>query len=350
MTNPRSLVKQTLTFASPARVPRDVWALPWAEIHYPAELARIRARFPNDIISAPGFLRQPPRTSGDPYGIGTYEDEWGCAFQNVQPGVIGQVKHPLVASWADLDKVHAPEAMLSIDTGQVNAFCKSTDRFVTAGCCPRPFERMQFLRGSENVYFDLAEQPRLSTQLGTQPGTQPGEFFRLLDRVHQFYLKEMELWAKTDVDGFTFMDDWGAQRGLLISPRQWRKIFKPLYKDYIDLAHRHGKFIFMHSDGYTLDIIPDLIELGLDAFNTQLFTMDIEQLGERYRGQLTFWGEIDRQHLLSFGTQEEIERAVERVRDALYYNGGVIAQCEFGAGAKPENVMKVFETWERIFS
>ena len=53
------------------------------------------------------------------------------------------------------------------------------------------------------------------------------------------------------------MDDWGSQHGLLISPRTWRKVFKPLYKDYIDLAHSKGKKIFMHSDGFTAEIIPD---------------------------------------------------------------------------------------------
>ncbi len=335
MTDPRALVKQTLTFSSPERVPRDVWILPWAGIHYPEELAQIRERFPNDIVGAPGFQRELPPTYGDQYGIGTYIDEWGCAFENVQPGVIGEVKHPLVARWEDLDKVRPPEGLLSIDVEQVNDFCQSIDCFVTAGCCPRPFERMQFLRGSENLYFDLAELP--------------GDFFTLLERVHQFYLKELELWAKTDVDALTFMDDWGAQRSLLISPRLWRQIFKPLYKEYIDLAHRHGKFIFMHSDGYTLDIIPDLIELGLDALNAQLFTMDIDQVGARFRGKITFWGEIDRQRLLPFGTTADIDQAVRQVKEALYANGGVIAQCEFSAGAKPENVYQVFQSWEDVF-
>jgi uroporphyrinogen decarboxylase len=339
MTDPRTLVKQTLTFSSPKRIPRDVWFLPWAGIHYPEELTEIRERFPNDLVGAPGFQRALPPTSGDPYGIGTYIDEWGCAFEGVQPGVIGEVKAPLVARWEDLDKVRPPEELLSIDVEQINDFCRSTDLFVTAGCCPRPFERMQFLRGSENLYFDLAEEMQ---------GNQQSDFSTLLNRVHQFYLKELEQWVKTDVDGLTFMDDWGAQRSLLISPRQWRRIFKPLYKDYIDLAHQHGKFIFMHSDGYTLDIIPDLIELGLDALNTQLFTMDIARLGERFRGKLTFWGEIDRQHLLPFGTRAEIDRAVRQVQEAFYCHGGVIAQCEFSAGAKPENVYQVFQSWEEV--
>lgn len=334
MVDSRTLVKQTLTFSSPKRIPRDLWVLPWAEIHYPAQLAAIRTQFPNDIIGAPAFLHQPLHTSGDPYGIGTYVDEWGCAFENLQPGVIGQVKSPLIASWDDLEKLQPPEACLSIDATQINAFCKSTDKFVLSGCCPRPFERLQFLRGSANFYIDLAEQTP--------------ELFRLINQVHQFYLKEMEAWARTDVDALYFMDDWGAQRTLLISPQQWRKLFKPLYQDYIDLAHQYGKYIFMHSDGYTQDIIPDLIDAGLDALNTQLFTMDIEQLGKRFKGRLTFWGEIDRQHLLPFGNPQDIDRAVRRVNEALYCNGGVIAQCEFGAGAKPENVHQVYQSWNDV--
>lgn len=329
--NPRTLVKDSLTFSSPRRIPRDLWTLPWATERYPTELAEIRARFPMDIHGAPGCLRQAPETHGSQYAIGTYMDEWGCAFENLHGGVIGEVKQPLIAAWGDLERLRPPLEMLTVDVDQVNAFCRASEHFVTAGCCPRPFERIQFLRGSENVYFDLAEQPP--------------EFFTLLDRVHSFYLQELELWCKTEVDAVTFMDDWGAQRALLISPRQWRKIFKPLYRDYIEMAHRHGKFIFMHSDGCTIDIIPDLIELGLDAFNTQLFTMDIEELGRRFKGQLTFWGEIDRQYLLPFGTPQEVDEAVRRVHAALYASGGVIAQCEFGAGGRPENVRQVYQTW-----
>lgn len=331
---PRDLVRQSLTFSSPPRIPRDLWLLPWATEHYPTQVAEIQSRFPRDLAGAPGFLRTPNLTQGDQYGIGEYTDEWGCVFVNRQRGVIGEVKNPLVQNWEDIAKVRPPLESLTVDIDQVNAFCKNTDYFVTGGCCARPFERLQFVRGSENVYIDLAEQPP--------------ELFQLLDIIHQFYVKELELWAQTDVDALNFMDDWGAQRALLISPRQWRKIFKPLYKEYIDIAHQHGKFIFMHSDGYTMDIISDLIELGLDAINTQIFTMDIEELGRRFAGKITFWGEIDRQYLLSFGTRSEIDSAVRKVKEALYSHGGVIAQCEFGAGAKPENVYQVYQTWEEV--
>ena len=98
----------------------------------------------------------------------------------------------------------------------------------------------------------------------------------LLKAVHEFYLKELEFWVKTDVDALMFMDDWGSQQNLLINPEQWRQIFKPLYKDYCDIAHANNKFAFMHSDGNILSIYPDLIEAGVDAINSQLFVMDME--------------------------------------------------------------------------
>jgi uroporphyrinogen decarboxylase len=331
----RTLVYKTLEFESPQRVPRQLWVLPWAEDHYPDELLQIQKDYPDDIINVPSFFRQSPETIGGAYEIGTFVDEWGCTFLNIQRGVIGEVKKPLVNQWGDLDKLHLPLACLSVDIEQVNAFCRNTDKFVIAGCCPRPFERLQFIRKSEQLYLDLAEQR--------------AEFFDLLNRVHQYYLQEMELWASSDVDGLSFMDDWGSQHSLLISPRQWRLIFKPLYKDYIDIAHAHRKKAFMHSDGFTAAIIPDLIELGLDALNTQIFTMDIEELGRQFGGKITFWGELDRQDLLPNGTLDNIINAVHRVYHAFWRKGGVIAQCEFGAGSRPENVRQMFETWYQLF-
>ena len=103
----------------------------------------------------------------------------------------------------------------------------------------------------------------------------------------------------------------------------------------------------MHSDGYTLDILPDLVDMGLDSFNTQIFCIGLDKLAP-YKGRITFYGEICRQHLLPHGTVAEVERAVESVFDTLWDNGGCIAQCEFGAGAKPENVEAVFRTWDRL--
>jgi hypothetical protein len=104
----------------------------------------------------------------------------------------------------------------------------------------------------------------------------------------------------------------------------------------------------MHSDGNISEIIPDLIEIGIDALNSQLFCMDIEELGKKFRGKITFWGEIDRQTILPHGNKEEIKNAVALIFNNLYLNGGVIGQCEFGPSAKPENIFHVFESWNNI--
>ena len=144
------------------------------------------------------------------------------------------------------------------------------------------------------------------------------------------------------------MDDWGTQRAMITSPEIFRKIFKPMYRDYAEIARKYGKHVFMHSDGYIIDIIPDLIEVGVNALNSQVFCMGVKELGERFCGKITFWGEIDRQHFLPQGSRQEIEQAVHEMWTHLYADGGVIAQCEFGLEAKPENVLAVFETWNSL--
>jgi hypothetical protein len=290
--------------------------------------------FPDDIAGVGGGWSELPPTSGNPYEVGEYVDEWGSVFTNIQPGVIGEVKEPLIADWStDVERVHFPREWLTIDRDAVNRDCAATDRFTMAGVCPRPFEQTQFLRGTENLYSDLAcGDERLLAFLG---------------RVHALYVEMLEAWVKTDVDGFSFMDDWGTQRGLLIRPAVWRQVFKPMYRDYVEIAHAAGKKAFMHSDGHILAIMPDLVEIGVDAVNSQVFCMGVANLSE-LAGRITFWGEIDRQHLLPNGTLDDIEQAVAEVRAHLWRDGGCFAQCEFGAGARPENVRRVFETWDRL--
>jgi len=331
---PRELVAATLRFERPERVPRELWTLPWAEEHHAAALAEILARFPDDIVRPPVVLRQPLRTRGEEYKPGVYVDEWGCRFENRQSGIIGEVKEPLLADWKDWRSVRVPEERLTLDTARVDVFCRTTDRFVLARPAIRPFELLQFIRRPDNLYLDLADPP--------------DELSLLLERIHAFFREEMELWATTDVDGLFFADDWGSQKTLLIAPALWRRLFRPLYEDYIAIARRHHKFIFMHSDGHIEAILPDLVEMGLDAVNAQLFCMDIEGIGRRFAGKLTFWGEVDRQYILPYGTPEDVRAAVRRVGRALWRDGGAVAQCEFGIGARPENVAAVFEAWDEF--
>ncbi|MBE6904386.1 MAG: methyltransferase [Ruminococcaceae bacterium] len=332
----RELVKNTLEFKNTNdRVPRQLWVLPWARTNYPDSLSKIADKYPDDIVSAPCIYKEEPKTEGSPYKMGEYIDEWGCKFINIHPGIIGEVKEPIVKDdeWCDISQVHIPVEMLTLDKEKVNEFCKSTDCFVMSGFFPRPFEQLQFIRGTENLYMDLLDPP--------------AEMLSFMEKMHAFYCEAVTFWAQTDVDAIMLMDDWGSQNNLLISPELWDKYFMPMYRDYINIAKKYGKKTFMHSDGCVKAIYPKLIELGLDALNSQIFCMGIDELA-RYSGKITFWGEIDRQHILSGDSIEDVENAVKNVYEKLWKNGGCIAQFEFGPGVKPENAEKVFETWENL--
>lgn len=330
--NSRTLVEKTLRFNSPKRIPRHVWSLPWTEEHHPDSLRQLRERFPDDIQAVPAVYHKPTEAVGNRYSQGTYIDEWGCVFENPEAGIIGIVREPRIADWQDLEDFSPPESTLSLDKDAVNVFYRESDKFILSETTARPFERLQFLRTMEQALIDLVEQPP--------------DLFELLERIHAHYCKEIETWAQTDIDGIALMDDWGTQSSLITSPDIFRQIFKPMYRDYVEIARHFGKYVFLHTDGYVMDVFPDFIEIGIDAINSQIFCMGVRELGERFRGKITFWGEIDRQHLLPSGTQEEIFQAVCEIREELYEKGGVIAQCEFGLKAKPENVLAVFETWD----
>lgn len=334
--NSRERVKRAVEFDRPDRVPRHLWTLPIATLTNGAEAMKaLKARWPMDIAGIPVSNPQVEALQrGDPYVIGQYRDEWGCTFESIQAGVVGEIKHPLIDDWSKMDLLRPPMEALSIDASSVNAFCAASDQFILGGCCARPFERLQFLRGSENLYMDLAEES--------------SDFEYALKVIHDFFVAEMEVWSKTNVDGLMFMDDWGSQRSLLISPAQWRRVFKPLYAQYAQVAHAAGKKLFMHSDGFIFDVYEDLIEIGIDAINSQLFCMDIEEIGRRFGGRITFWGEIDRQHVMHSGTVEDVRAAVARVIKALYRpEGGVIAQFELGADPLA-NADAAFQRWAEV--
>lgn len=330
----RTLVNKTLNFDSPPRFPRQMWVLPWAEIHHPEAVERIRQKYPDDCTQAPAFYNRPTHAVGGKYTKGDYIDEWGCHFVNMEEGLMGIVHEPRIRNWDDLEAFQTPDILCDLDTDAINRFCRSTSQLVYSGGFVRPYERFQFLRTMEQSFIDIALE---------EPG-----FIELLNRIHQHYISETEAWAKTEVDAVFLMDDWGTQKSLMVAPEVFRKYFKPMYADYCEIARHYGKYVFMHSDGNIAGIIPDLIEVGVHALNSQLACMDLDRLSMECAGRITFWGEIDRQELLPYGSLKEIDQAVYQIYNKLSRNGGLFAQCEFGPAAKPENVERVFEAWDGL--
>ena len=343
--NSRERTIRAIEFSSPDRTPQDLWWMPAVELFQKKELEDVLQKFPRDIQVAnvePGKSNKQKKSDIPPrfnYGgslprKGRYIDEWGCIRHVAEDGVTGEVKNPILENLNNLDKSTPPwEFLENTRFDQVKEVRENSDKFLLSGVCARPFERMQFIRGTENLFRDIVKRKR--------------ELIKLRDLVHEYNLRHIEKWLATKVDGLWIMDDWGAQNNLLISPDVWRDLFKPLYTEYCKLIHSHDKYVFFHSDGWIEDIFGDLIDVGFDVINSQLFTMNIEALGRKYKGEVTFWGEIDRQKILPFGDPFDVKRAVRRVRNDLEdETGGMIAQCSWGKSNPKENIEAVFDTWQ----
>jgi len=320
---PRERVKAALRFQEFDRVPVE------------------GGRKHNDVLNVvgAGILKfGPGKTSGVMWRKGTRTDAWGCVFEMAEDGVSGEVKTPILSDWSKLDALQPPwDVLKEADLSQVNAACAQTDRFTAAMWGDvQPFQRMQYLRGTETLFMDLAYGE--------------AEVYRLRDLVHEFYVKKLELVCKTDLDAVHIEDDWGSQTNLLVSPDMWREFFKPLYRDYVDIAHAHRKAIIMHSDGQIEAILPELVEIGLDAVNAQLDCMDVESIASRFHHKIAFWGGFDRQHLLPHGTDAEIRAEVRRIANAFFRYGrtGIVGQCFQDKGVRDEAVDAVYDEWRKV--
>lgn len=280
--------------------------------------------------------------TGDPLNKkGHHTDAWGCGWEAMEDGVCGEVKyHPLANTgddWPELSKFTPPYHVL--EKVKIYEPAEPSDKFIVncwEPAMPNLFERMQHLRGTEQLYIDIAMDDE--------------KLYQLRDMLMEYYMKQWEMWCKTSVDAVQIHDDWGSQRSLLIRPDTWRKIFKPMYRRFCDMAHSYGKFVLMHSDGYIMDIIPDLIEIGVNAINSQLFCMPIEKLFDMYHHKICFWGEIDRQYIQVFGTTDEMRAAVRRIYNAFskYGNTGFVAQCYYTMNTPQCNKDAERDEWQKI--
>ena len=242
-------------------------------------------------------------------------------------------KKPVLERWSDLDQFTPPfEQIKKRDLDYIDNYCEQSEKFIISPVAARPFERLQWLRGTENALIDIVDNS--------------AELQKLLGIIHEYNLKDIRSWCKTNIDAITLADDWGTNLSLIIDPLIWNSVFKPLYKEYCRIIHNANKYVFFHSDGNIQSIFQDLVEIGVDAINSQLFVMDIEALASRYRGKVTLWGEIDQYQVLSTGTSRDVHNAVMRVRRVFDNgSGGLIAQCSWVRGFPVENIRAVFSTW-----
>jgi uroporphyrinogen decarboxylase len=329
----RDRVIRTLNHQAVDRAPRDLWLLDGVRTDRADELAEITVRFPSDIIQVDCHGSHAKRSKGATPRAGRHTDAWGCTWEIDARGTPGALVESPLADPAKIGAFEPPAELLDGSRfARASKVCEGTNRFVLAWSEARPLDRLLFLRGPEAALAEL------------QGGGK--ELHSLVAKTHDFFLQEMRLWADTEVDGVAFRDDLVSPNGLRIAPKVWRRLFKPLYRQYCDVLHARDKFVFLRTQGRIDDLLGDLIEVGIDAVHTQMSPLDVERVAEKHRGQITFWGHLDRQQIEPPFTPAEIRETVRQVRKALDFgHGGVIAQCPWPPGAPLRNLISFFEEW-----
>ncbi len=205
------------------------------------------------------------------------------------------------------------------------------DYFIVGDMELTMFDMMQQLVGLEKLLVDMAQ---------AAPYLEP-----LMDKCKDFALAVGKKLVAMGVDGVWAGDDFGAQNGMLISPRMWRRYFKERYRQvYADLkAVNPAVIICQHCDGAVAPILGEWIDVGLEVFNPVQPNVpghEPEDLKSKFGDRMSFWGAIDQQKLLPFGTPAEIEADI-RAKIAVLGRGGgyMVAPAHIIQGDTPlENV------------
>jgi uroporphyrinogen decarboxylase len=159
-------------------------------------------------------------------------------------------------------------------------------------------------------------------------------------------------YVEAGVDILRLGDDIGTQRGMMIAPELWRRTLKPLFAGIVAYAResKPGVPVFYHSDGNVLEVIDDLIEIGITILNPiQPEAMDPFEVKRRFGAKLTLWGCIGTQHLLPHGTPAEIDSTVEEYCRILGQGGGFVIgpSHEIQSDVPWENIVAFYNAVER---
>lgn len=211
----------------------------------------------------------------------------------------------------------------------------SGDKFVYAGIGFSVFERLWSYCGMENALVYMLTDPDFTHDL--------------LGEITEYNLKIIDILNQYPIDAVYFGDDWGQQKGLIMGPELWRKFIRPCIAVMYERAKKGGKFIIQHSCGDIRDIFPDLIDIGLDCYQTfQPEIYDVAKMKREYGDYISFWGGISTQRLLPFALPEKVKEETKRLMDCLSINGGYIAAPTHAvpADVPPENILAMLEVFE----
>jgi uroporphyrinogen decarboxylase len=270
--------------------------------------------------------------SGEYIAGNLFRDEFGVVWDRTGDSDIGIVQTYLLGE-ADLSNLTLPK----IDNEDIKCRTEkvinnSRETFKVGKIGMLLFERAWSLRGMEELFVDFYEEEDFVHEL----------FSRITDYNAAIINEALQY----QVDGFYFGDDYGQQAGMLMGPVFWGKFIKPCLERTFAPIKAKGLPIILHSCGNILDILDDLVEIGLDCYQTvQPEIYNLRELKKRYGGRLAFYGAISTQQFLPFAKPEEVKARVKETISILSENGGYICAPthQVPADVPPENIMAMIE-------
>ena len=278
--------------------------------HFDVALAELPRLFDNHLVRVDLSFDEPLSSDGQ-----VRFDWWGAGHDTGEEGYYIRV-HPLAETpdrppaTPDLDAYpwpdpHAPGLFAAAERTIARY---GAEFFIVPNLGFALFERAWSLRGLEQFLMDTALDPGFAGEI--------------LERITVIQLALIERYLALGVDGAYFGDDYGAQKGPLMSPASWRALVKPRLARLFAPFRQRGLPIILHSDGQIQRILPDLVEIGLTTLNpVQPEVLDHEWLAANFGGKLAFYGGISTQTTLPQGTPEDVRAAVAECRRTLAPTG-----------------------------
>ena len=273
-----------------------------------------------------------------------FTDAWGCVWHSAIDGLEGVVEENPLADWSALKDYVSPDPLVQgdrepADWVAVRRRVKEDQEKgrLTSGGVPHGFlfMRLYYLRGFENLMMDLAaEVPQLPALIGM-----------LVD--HNSTI--VDQWLSMGVDMVVFGDDLGTQTASMISPKAFRKWITPAYKTLMQPCRDAGAHVYLHSDGYVMELMDEFVAAGVTVINPQDLCNGIDNLAREAKGRMCISLDIDRQRIVPYGTRADIRSLIEEaVRKLGSPQGGLELIAGIYPPTPPENVDALCEAMEEF--
>ncbi len=264
---------------------------------------------------------------------GYWQDPFGIVWNRTIDKDIGNV-HQILLPEPDLSHYRFPTPDLARNAQAVERLlAEHPQQFCFGGVGFSMFERAWTLRGMENLLTDMILHPAFVDEL--------------MDRILEYNLQVIDHLLQFSVDCIRFGDDWGQQTGLIMGPRLWRRFVKPRVAAMYARAKAAGRYVMQHSCGAIQELFPDLVDMGLDIFNTfQPEVMDVDRIKREYGRHLTFYGGISTQQVLPRVGPAELRVHIREMIARIGGEGGYIVAPTHAIprDVLPENIVAFIET------